>query len=59
MLHEARAQGLLAGAACLLFTAHPAPEVLEDLEVVPKPLDVALLLQRVASALAKGGRTAA
>jgi len=48
MLCEARETGVLAGAATLVVTAHPSPDGLEhDQRLLPKPIDLAILLRQV------------
>ena len=47
MLHEAERLGLLTGTATLIVTAHPDARELWNYDVVPKPLDLDLFLDRV------------
>jgi two-component system chemotaxis response regulator CheY len=64
MLKEAAAQGLLGSASAVVVTAHPAPEGVEDLQVLRKPIDLVQFLGEVtarvsAAAAATVGRVPA
>jgi circadian clock protein KaiB len=49
LLQEARAQGLIQGAAQLLFTGKPSVENTEDVKVLRKPLDMQDVVRQVQS----------
>jgi len=51
LVEQARAQGLLEGTAAMVVTAHPAPQLPDDVAVMRKPLDVDRFLQRLAQLL--------
>jgi DNA-binding response OmpR family regulator len=51
MLHEAERQGLLSGTSVLIVTAHPDTRDLSDRDVMSKPLDLDVFLDRVRSVL--------
>ena len=47
MLHQASEQGLMRGTVALIVTAHPDVRELENIEVIPKPLDLDKFLEQV------------
>ena len=55
MLHEAERQGLLAGTAALIVTAHPDARELAHLEVIPKPIDLDHFLDQIRRVLSEEG----
>jgi two-component system response regulator GlrR len=54
LLHEAERAGLLSNTAALVVTAYPDARELSKLEVIPKPLDLDLFLDRVRHVLRDG-----
>lgn len=53
MLKEAAGRGLLGSAAAILVTAHPEPVGVDDIEVIPKPLDLTRFLSEVGARLGR------
>ncbi len=47
LLKRASREGLLAGSATVVITAHPQPEGVSDSDVIPKPLDLRRFLTQV------------
>jgi two-component system response regulator GlrR len=54
MLREAEREGLLAGTAALIVTAHPDARDLAHLTVIPKPIDLDQFLDQVRHLLSEG-----
>ena len=54
MLHEAERAGLLTNTAALIVTAHPDARELSDRNVIAKPLDLDLFVERVRRVLREG-----